>query len=132
MDSINPDIQPDPNQNQNTDTNNNTNNNTNTNTNTNKNNLNNFNINTDIKQPKHKTLKILPKLTSIYNSESPIFIELFKTFSEENLDEVTQLKIERFLMNQAQILTDQTLARNRTGNTISNGTAVKGIFVTKK
>jgi DNA-directed RNA polymerase len=61
----------------------------------------------------------LTKLTSIYNSDSPIFIELFKTFSEENLDEVTQLKIEKFLMNQAQILIDKTLARHRTGNKIS-------------
>ena len=49
------------------------------------------------------------KLTSIYNSTSPIFGQLFKTLIEEKLDEVTQLKIETFLMNQAQILIDKNL-----------------------
>jgi hypothetical protein len=49
------------------------------------------------------------KLTSIYNSSSTIFIELFKTFTTEKLDEETQLKIETFLMNQAQILIDPNL-----------------------
>jgi hypothetical protein len=57
---------------------------------------------------------------------------LFKTFSAEKLDEATQLKIERFLMNQAQILIEKSLANNRTDNTISNSKEVKSIFVTNK
>lgn len=57
---------------------------------------------------------------------------MFKTFSAEKLDEATQLKIERFLMNQAQILIEKSLANNRTDNTISNSKEVKSIFVTNK
>ena len=52
------------------------------------------------------------------------------------MDETTQLKIETFLMNQAQILMDKTLAKNKTGNTISENKSennkVKGIFVKNK
>ena len=55
------------------------------------------------------------------------------------MDESTQLKIEAFFMNQAQILIDKTLANNRTGNTISENISenkenkeVKGIFVNNK
>ena len=48
------------------------------------------------------------------------------------MDEVTQLKFEIFLMKQAQILIDKTIASNKTGNTISNSNEVKVICVNHK
>lgn len=53
---------------------------------------------------------------------------MFKTFQEETLDERSQVKIERFLMNQAQIYIDRVLASKVT--TKRNGAL--GIFVNRK
>jgi DNA-directed RNA polymerase len=57
---------------------------------------------------------------------------LFKTFSEEKLDEATQIKIEIFLMNQAQILLENTLSKNKTGSTIINSNGVQDLYVNYK
>jgi hypothetical protein len=52
----------------------------------------NLNLNKDKKQTidkqKQKSLAKWTNITSIYNSDSPIFIEIFKIINEENLNEV--------------------------------------------
>jgi hypothetical protein len=89
-----------------------------------------FGTNTKNNPTKQKLLDKWTKLTTIYNSDSPIFSELFKTLNEERLDDVTQLKIEKFLMDQAQIFIEAKLSSKGKNNTISNGS--QGIFVNRK
>lgn len=57
-----------------------------------------------------KTTSISPKLSSrveklnsIYNSDSPIFRELLDTLMNEPHNNMTQLKIEKYLINQGNI-----------------------------
>jgi hypothetical protein len=50
------------------------------------------------------------KLNSIYNSDSSIFKELLNTLNNDPLDETTQTKIEKFLLNQALELTNKKAA----------------------
>ena len=87
----------------------------------------NSNNNKNKKNTKSKVRGKWLKLTTIYNSNSPIFKLLFKTLTEETLNEETQLKIETFLMNQAQILIDQKLeleSKNLKINTGKTGTFI--------
>ena len=81
------------------------------------------------KKPKQLKLNKWKQLTSIYNSASPIFIQLFKTLTEEKLDYETQLKIEKFLMNQGQILIDETEKLDSQDLNNSNGS--RGTFISR-
>jgi DNA-dependent RNA polymerase len=61
----------------------------------------------------------LSNLASIYNSSSPIFKELLETLNNEPLNDTTQLKIEKFLLDQAAELNNENLESGE-GNKHSN------------
>ena len=61
----------------------------------------------------------LSNLASIYNSSSPIFKELLETLNNEPLNETTQLKIEKFLLDQAAEFNNEKLESGE-GNKHSN------------
>lgn len=57
--------------------------------------------------------KRLINLNSIYNSSSPIFKQLLVTLTNSPLNETTQLKIEKFLQNQALELNESNLVSGK-------------------
>jgi DNA-directed RNA polymerase len=54
----------------------------------------------------------LEKLTTIFKPGTPFFIEMYKILTEDKLNEVTQLKIERFLLNQGKLLFEVNIEKN--------------------
>jgi hypothetical protein len=53
----------------------------------------------------------LEKLKTIFNPGTPFFMEMYQSLSEDELDESTQLKIEKFLQNQGKLLFDKDLEK---------------------